>query len=447
MSFNQLNTTKMKKDLLKKLSVLLVMLCISTAGYSQCVASYSSTNNGGGSYTFTNTGTNSMFTTANWYVNYALVGQGTNLTYSFPGNGSYNVCLEVSDSSFSCYDTICGTVNVSGMSGETGCYAYYTHSTNGNSVNLNVATSGAGFNPNAVTHISWDFGDGSTSVSGASYPSSFNNSHFYTSPGVYNICLTVYDSINMCSDSYCDSVNIAPASGGTGCVPFYNVNQGSNNNQISFNISSGNPLFDTTYISSIHWDFGDGTTSDGTMMSGPGPYVGNIMHTYAASGYYNVCLTTTDSVHGCSNTYCGQVAASNVTPTCSANFILWEDSTNAGTWYAYNYSTNFSSTVSYLWDFGDGTTSTQQFPTHTYAVSGHYDICLTVMDTLISCTSTYCDTSSVHRFSSTAGMMSFTVLQPGSATGIVQNNEVLTSVSVYPNPVTDNATLSLVSEE
>ena len=32
---------------------------------------------------------------------------------------------------------------------------------------------------------------------------------------------------------------------------------------------------------------------------------------------------------------------------------------------------------SWLWDFGDGTTSTEQNPAHTYSTEGNYTICLT----------------------------------------------------------------------
>ncbi|MFC2141004.1 PKD domain-containing protein, partial [Acidobacteriota bacterium] len=50
--------------------------------------------------------------------------------------------------------------------------------------------------------------------------------------------------------------------------------------------------------------------------------------------------------------------------------------------------TNFTDTstdpdgtiVSWLWDFGDGNTSTQQNPSHTYAADGTYTVTLTVTD-------------------------------------------------------------------
>jgi PKD repeat protein len=58
-----------------------------------------------------------------------------------------------------------------------------------------------------------------------------------------------------------------------------------------------------------------------------------------------------------------------------------------------SWSTNYS--VTWEWDFGDGTISTQQNPVHTYANNGIYTPCLTVVyfDSVIinSCVSVYCD--------------------------------------------------------
>ena len=86
----------------------------------------------------------------------------------------------------------------------------------------------------------------------------------------------------------------------------------------------------------------------------------------------------------------------NVQAQCTADFTYVQ---NGPTTYFTDlstinpsWSTNYS--VSYLWDFGDGNTSTQQNPSHTYS-NGLYTPCLTVtyFDSVIinSCTSIYCD--------------------------------------------------------
>lgn len=78
-----------------------------------------------------------------------------------------------------------------------------------------------------------------------------------------------------------------------------------------------------------------------------------------------------------------QPAAPGATFTYTSN-LLQVDFTDAST----------GTIVTYAWDFGDGNTSTQQNPAHTYGTDGTYIVCLTVTDA-INCTSTICDTISV----------------------------------------------------
>jgi hypothetical protein len=52
-------------------------------------------------------------------------------------------------------------------------------------------------------------------------------------------------------------------------------------------------------------------------------------------------------------------------------------------------STSGHAITSWLWDFGDGHTSTAQHPTHTYAHHGVYTVCLTIHDNH-GCTHTSC---------------------------------------------------------
>ncbi len=115
---------------------------------------------------------------------------------------------------------------------------------------------------------------------------------------------------------------------------------------------------------SYFWDFGNGQTS-----SAMNPNV-----TYAQSGAYSVCLTVSDSLTGCIDTYCDTLSIS-VTSTCQADFVA----TASGTTAAFsNTSTGVNNNTTYSWNFGDGTASSAINPTHTYTNTSLtiYYVCL-----------------------------------------------------------------------
>ncbi len=206
------------------------------------------------------------------------------------------------------------------------------------------------------TAMSWYFGDGSTS-------SAFNPSHTYAAAGIYGVCLTVWDSLNGCQSTQCDTLVLANPGGCQSYFSAFNIN----GSTVSFNnMSTGTGL---TYL----WNFGDGSTSAQA----------NPTHAYTQSGSFTVCLTITGS-NGCTDTYCGMVSAQVASP-CNANFSAY-DSTGM-TWFFPAYNPNYD----YFWSFGDGSNSTQPFPIHQYAAPGTYLVCLTVIDSTAGCSDTWCD--------------------------------------------------------
>jgi PKD repeat protein len=117
----------------------------------------------------------------------------------------------------------------------------------------------------------------------------------------------------------------------------------------------------TGTIASYAWDFGDGTTSTEQ----------NPTHVYAQSGTYTVNLTVTGP--GGSNSAIPQQVTVTYPPTA-----LFQANVDPNNPLSVSFVDNSEGVVtSWAWDFGDGTTSTEQSPTHTYAAGGTYNVTLT----------------------------------------------------------------------
>jgi PKD repeat protein len=125
--------------------------------------------------------------------------------------------------------------------------------------------------------------------------------------------------------------------------------------------------FNKAVISSYLWDFGDGTTSN---QADP-------LHSYTKKGTYNVCVTIKD-FYGCYSTICNthkigyadKIAFSRINVTnITKDSVSYTNTISGG-----------STPFKYLWNFGDGKTSTLTAPSHVYKYSGAYRVALRVID-------------------------------------------------------------------
>jgi len=115
-------------------------------------------------------------------------------------------------------------------------------------------------------------------------------------------------------------------------------------------------------IVSWSWNLGDGNVS----------FQQNPLHTYSTSASYPIVLTVTSSA-GCSSTLADTV---NVYPLPVANFSFNHDCQGSSIPFQDLSTTGLGNITVWNWNFGDGTTSTIQNPTHTYATAGIYNVTL-----------------------------------------------------------------------
>jgi PKD repeat protein len=141
-------------------------------------------------------------------------------------------------------------------------------------------------------------------------------------------------------------------------------------------ISTGN-------ITSRLWNFGDGTTSTERSPS----------HTYEKAGSYTVSLTVTGP--GGSNTKT-MVDYIQVTPPAPvADFTAAPTSGNSPLVVQFT-GTSTGNITSRLWNFGDGTTSTERNPIHTYKFKDTGDFTVSLSVTGLGGTNTKTKTNYIH---------------------------------------------------
>ena len=188
---------------------------------------------------------------------------------------------------------------------------------------------------NPVQQWLWDFGDGNTdTVQGPE--------HLYASGGTYTVTLTT--TTPYCSGTSTSTITVEPKPVATmgadplnGCSPM----------EVTFtNTSTGA----TNYV----WYFGDGGNSNDT----------EPVHTYmnpgAADSVYTALLVAS-TASGCSDTATTTIT---VAPTVLAMFS--HDAYPGCAPLDVNFTNNSTGGSDFHWDFGDGTTSTDASPSHTY---------------------------------------------------------------------------------
>ena len=319
-----------------------------------------------------------------------------NPSHQYADTGIYNVCLMISDMHGLCADTFCHPVYVTASTST--CAAAFTFATDSGG-NVDFTNTSVGTGPHTIYH--WSFGNGH----GSSHENPF---YTYPHPGTYYVCLTISD--NNCHNTYCDSVTISQPTVHTCNADFQFLQTA---HSVNFhNMSSGHFLNYT-------WDFGDGHSS----------HMSNPSHQYADTGHYVVCLYISNP--HCSDTICQTISVAHVN-RCQASFTLDADTTTGDIIF-----TNTSSidATDFLWTFGDGDSSNLQNPTHSYAISGHYTVCLFINDSVSGCSAHSCFVMHTHHSPHFLALSLALFPDENPSTGIEQINSQYT-LKVYPNPTT-----------
>ena len=208
--------------------------------------------------------------------------------------------------------------------------------------------------PSANTWL-WDFGDGGTS-------NLQNPSHTYTTPGSYNVSLTITlpggCSNTLTKQQYIriggTTINIPTAPTG-GCIPF--------------TFSPQALIQSTDSIVSYQWNMGE----PGGIYTTQSP-----THIFNTAGNFDITLTVTTQT-GCSETITiPNGVRTGVRPTVNFSFAPNNVCASTPVQFTDLSTTTPGAFVQWLWDFGDSTTSGAQNPSHIYEDTGRLRIKLIV---------------------------------------------------------------------
>lgn len=269
----------------------------------------------------------------NWNFGDGNTSTSQNPTHTYTASGTYSVALNVVASPGGCSSTVVQTVTV---------YPQPVASFSATSVCINNSTQFTDLSSGGATSWNWNFGDGNNSVLQ-------NPSHTYAAPGNYTVTLMVISSPGGCANTISQVVTVYP-------LPTANFSA----TTVCVNAPSTQFTDLSAGASSWNWNFGDPA-------SGPlnTSIQQNPSHAYTGAGNYLVTLIVTNG-QGCSDTVVlpvtvnpKPIAAFSVTTVCFNNPTVFTDLSSG-------------SPISWNWNFGDGNSSTNQNPSHTYNTAGNF---------------------------------------------------------------------------
>lgn len=268
--------------------------------------------------------------------------------YLTPGSDSATLVVTAVNG---CSNTLKQSVMVGSGTGPTPGFNFAPSGVCQNKIQFTNTTTGT------VVTYHWDFGDGTSST--ATHPA-----RAYADSGVFLVTLVATSP--GCTLSIAKPVTISggvygPSAKFTVASPVQPITGN------SFNYINESKHLGLGFNTKYYWAFGDGTF-DSLVNSAYNKQ-------YAAAGTYTVVLTAVSS-RGCSDTYSQTV---QVTQVLSAKFGYQVNTCLNRT---VQFSDSSTLATSYLWNFGDGTTSTAVNPLHTYLRDSIYTVTLTVNGTV-----------------------------------------------------------------
>ncbi len=285
---------------------------------------------------FTNGSTGPGTLTHQWLFGDATSSTVTSPSHTYLAGGTYTVTL-ITQSSLGCVDTLIRPAAVTIRDVQASFFSPDSVCVNNQALFINTSVPAPASN-------NWDFGDGSSS-------NISTTGKIWLTPGFFPVQLI--NNYGTCTDTLTKIIKVLalPAANFTSndsidCDAPFTVN--------FQDLSAG--------AASWRWSFGDGNTSNQQ----------NPSHTYTSNGSYTVKLIVTNA-SGCRDSLTKTqyiriqkpITAITGAPTEGCIPFTFSPTPNIN---------SLDGVATYLWDFGDGATSSLQSPTHIYPIQGTYTV-------------------------------------------------------------------------
>lgn len=306
-----------------------------------------------------------------WNFGDGNTGTGPTPTHTYASAGTFQVTLVVNDgqddSTPSQTEAVISALNIAPVADPGGPYS-------GEAGTTLIQFDGSASRDDDGDPLSfeWDFGDGTSSTE-------MMPTHTYATAGNFEVNLRVSDGRGG-SDSAGTSATItAPPINGAPTADAGGPYTGEPGVAVQFDgTGSTDPNGDTLTYS---WSFGDGGIGSGASPT----------HTYGAAGTYDVMLTVSDGQGAedmATTTATIEAPRANRAPTADAGGPYSGETGASIQFDGRGSSDPDGDMITYLWDFGDGTTGDGAEPTHVYSAAGDYTVRLVVSDGELSGEST-----------------------------------------------------------
>lgn len=327
------------------------------------------TNNGEAALTVnfdatTSSDTDGSIVAYNWNFGDGTTGAGQQISHVYATDGNFPATLTVTDDDGEQHTSIAQIIAVAVANvAPTAVFGVDINSGN-NPLTVNFNSVGSADSDGSIATYDWDFGDGTTGTG-------TNASHTYTTAGLFFTFLTVTDDGGLSTISASQTISVFPTN--VAPVAAFVVDTASGEVPLAVAFDGSSSTDSDGSIADYSWDFGDGSSGAGQLVS----------HTYSTVGSYSATLTVTDN-QSAQNTSSAQtitVVVANVVPISvfTATPTIGDNPLSV----AFNgggSTDSDGSVVSYAWDFGDGTTASGATANHTYTTVGDFAAVLTITD-------------------------------------------------------------------